>query len=87
MKKVYVLICEGVYDYEVETDVSVFSNYKDAKKLFNSYRDDAVEEWVTNGCWVVDDDSENTFCVCEEGDYTRNRFAMRIMRIEEQGFQ
>jgi hypothetical protein len=82
MKKVFVLICEGVYDYEGGTDVYLFSNYKDAKELFNSCRDDAVKVWVTNGYWVVDDDSENTFCVCEEGDYTRNRFAMRIEEKE-----
>lgn len=82
MKKVFVLICEGFYECDGGTDAYVFSSYEKAKSQFNCYREEAIEEWVTDGYWVVDDDSENTFCVCEEGYYTSNRFTMRIEEKE-----
>jgi hypothetical protein len=82
MKKVFVLICEGFCDYVGETHAYVFSTYEKAKSQFDYYREESIDEWVTNGYWVVDDDSKNSFCVCEEGDYTRNRFVMRIEEKE-----
>ena len=82
MKKVFVLICEGFYDCDGGTDAYVFSNYEKAKAQFDCYREEAIEEWVNDGYWVIDDYSENGFCVCEEGNYTRNRFEMRIEEKE-----
>lgn len=82
MKKVFVLICEGVYDYEGGIDFELYQNYEDAKKAFQYNREEIIEEWVDNGSWVVEVDKENYFLVNENGDYTRNRYEMKIKEQE-----
>jgi hypothetical protein len=46
------------------------------------YREDIIDEWVDNGSWVVEIDKEKHFLVNENGDYTRNRYEMKIKEQE-----
>ena len=80
-KFVYVLLSEWSIDYERDSDVRVFYDEKDAKKVME-------EEWKT---FVSEVDEEKwndlqfgedyAWC-CEEGDWTANRCTWNIHKCE-----
>lgn len=79
MKKVYLIIDEGCYDYEGSTDVRVYADYEKAKQDFDDSREELIAEWIDGGSWVVDCDKKDFFSVCEEGDYTRSHANLTIV--------
>ena len=82
MKKVYLLIDEGCYDYEGGTDVRVYADYENAKQDFDDSRAQLIAEWIDDGSWVIECDKEDFFSVCEDGDYTRSHATLSIVEKE-----
>ena len=79
MKKVFVLINDGCYDYEGGVDVQVYADYEKAKRDFENSRALLIANWIDCGSWVIECDKEDFFSVCEEGDYTRSHTTISIV--------
>jgi hypothetical protein len=76
--KVWVLVQEGIWDYEEEnTLIEVYNDYGKGLKEFNRLKESAKEDiknFVSEEDISIDEDSnrENaTFSIYENGDYTR----------------
>jgi hypothetical protein len=79
MKKVYLIIDEGCFDYDCGTDVRVYADHEKAKQDFDDCREQLIAEWIDDGSWVIECDKEDFFSVCEDGDYTRSHAAISIV--------
>jgi len=79
MKKVYVLIDEGCFDYEGSTDVRVYENYKNAKEDFEDSREQLIADWIDDGSWVIDEDDEDYFSIGEDGYYAHSHASLMVV--------
>ena len=75
-KKIYLVLKNGSYDYEGYNDADIYSSKEEAVAAL---KECAAVEKNDNKEWFVAADTDEYFCIHEEGDYTRNHVEMKIV--------
>ena len=79
--KVFVVVEDGVYDYEGSTNVQVFDTLEKAEACVADLKKCNEEECLDEG-WVLVVDDKGEFCFQEDGDYTRNHYLVSVWERE-----
>lgn len=79
MKKVYLIIDEGCYDYESSVDVRVYADIEKARKDFEKSRAQLVADWKDDGSWVIYKDDEDYFSIGEDGYYVHAHASLMLV--------